>query len=199
MRDGEPRPRAGDRAELILRGAEQLFFEHGYQNVSVDEIGKAAGVSGPALYRHFKGKSAILEVLLEEVLTHLLMTTTGHRHDPWSDLRELSRDLFRYSMDNRRLIALYARERRHLAPRERRRHTRREDRYMARWDEVLERHYPRSSRFQRLTAARAAHSILMTEALYGPDEKRARELEGLVVDMAMRSVAALHGYADDER
>ena len=52
------------RRALYLQAAARLFAEHGYNGVSIDDLGVAAGVSGPALYRHFPGKEAILTELL---------------------------------------------------------------------------------------------------------------------------------------
>ncbi|ORA15718.1 TetR/AcrR family transcriptional regulator [Mycobacterium arosiense] len=54
------------RTEQVARAAAGLFQEFGYQNVSIDRIGAAVGLTGPAVYRHFKGK--------HEILVHALMT-----------------------------------------------------------------------------------------------------------------------------
>ena len=53
-----------NRRELYLKSAARLFAERGFSGVSIDELGDAAGVSGPALYRHFAGKEAVLIELL---------------------------------------------------------------------------------------------------------------------------------------
>ncbi|WP_418061901.1 TetR/AcrR family transcriptional regulator [Pimelobacter simplex] len=53
------------RREAALAAAVRLFAERGYQVVGMDDIGAAAGISGPTLYHHFPGKSAILvEVIM---------------------------------------------------------------------------------------------------------------------------------------
>ncbi|WP_262851430.1 SACE_7040 family transcriptional regulator [Mumia quercus] len=52
------------RQEQILRTAASLFAERGFHGVSVHDIGAACGISGPALYRHFAGKDAILSDML---------------------------------------------------------------------------------------------------------------------------------------
>src|SRR5690242_14418351 len=56
--------RGGSRREQILRVAAQLFARHGFHGVSIAELGAAVGVSGPALYRHFPGKEALLAQML---------------------------------------------------------------------------------------------------------------------------------------
>jgi AcrR family transcriptional regulator len=57
--NGGPRRRPSRREE-ILGIAVGLFAARGYHGVSMDDIGSAAGVTGPALYHHFAGKEAML-------------------------------------------------------------------------------------------------------------------------------------------
>ncbi|MDN3481600.1 TetR/AcrR family transcriptional regulator [Arthrobacter sp. APC 3897] len=56
----------------MLEAAASLFAERGYNGVSIEELGAAAGVSGPAVYRHFSGKPAVLSALLVGVSEDLL-------------------------------------------------------------------------------------------------------------------------------
>lgn len=52
------------RREALLLAAARLFAERGYSGVSIEELGAAAGVSGPAVYKHFPSKQAVLGALL---------------------------------------------------------------------------------------------------------------------------------------
>ena len=52
--------RPSNRRELILDAAVELFHRRGYHATSVDDIGQAVDVSGPAIYRHFSSKEEIL-------------------------------------------------------------------------------------------------------------------------------------------
>ncbi|HEV7169130.1 MAG TPA: TetR/AcrR family transcriptional regulator [Micrococcaceae bacterium] len=61
-----------NRRQAILRAAAQLFAQRGYNRVSIEDLGAAAGVSGPAVYRHFSGKQAVLAALLVGVSEDLL-------------------------------------------------------------------------------------------------------------------------------
>lgn len=61
-RSGSPRP--ASRREDILREAARLFAGHGFHGVSIEQLGAAVGISGPAIYRHFPGKNAILAAML---------------------------------------------------------------------------------------------------------------------------------------
>lgn len=61
-----------NRRASLLAAAARLFAERGFASVSTVEIGEAAGVSGPALYRHFASKDAVLEELLLDASRRLL-------------------------------------------------------------------------------------------------------------------------------
>lgn len=61
-----------ERSDAILREAARLFAESGYNGVSLEDIGAAVGVSGPAVYRHFAGKQALLGAVLVKVSDDLV-------------------------------------------------------------------------------------------------------------------------------
>ena len=50
----------------IMAAASDLFRDRGFRATSLDDIGAAAGISGPAIYRYFKSKHELLTVLIEE-------------------------------------------------------------------------------------------------------------------------------------
>ena len=56
----------------LLAAAERLFAERGFLAVRLEDIGAAAGVSGPAIYRHFPNKESLLVELLVGISTRLL-------------------------------------------------------------------------------------------------------------------------------
>jgi AcrR family transcriptional regulator len=65
------------RREAILEAAVTLFAERGYQAVGIDDIGTAAGITGPTLYHHFPGKSAILVTVITRCLDALYFDVSG--------------------------------------------------------------------------------------------------------------------------
>ncbi|HKU09956.1 TetR/AcrR family transcriptional regulator [Sinomonas sp.] len=70
-----PSPRSEAKAvrrQALLDAAAGLFAAQGFAGVSLDDIGAAVGVSGPAIYRHFAGKQAVLGALLVGVSRDLL-------------------------------------------------------------------------------------------------------------------------------
>jgi AcrR family transcriptional regulator len=65
------RPTA-DRRLQIKAVAARLFASHGFHGVTIEDIGSACGISGPALYRHFPSKDALLADLLVSISEYLL-------------------------------------------------------------------------------------------------------------------------------
>lgn len=61
------------RREQILAIAAELFAEKGFHGVSIAELGAACGFSGPALYRHFRSKDAVLAAMLVSISEELLI------------------------------------------------------------------------------------------------------------------------------
>ncbi len=61
-----------DRRLQLLSAAERLFAERGFLAVRLEDIGAVAGVSGPAIYRHFPNKESLLVELLVGISTRLL-------------------------------------------------------------------------------------------------------------------------------
>ncbi|MDP9027606.1 MAG: TetR/AcrR family transcriptional regulator [Actinomycetota bacterium] len=60
------------RRRALLAAAARLFADRGFKRVSLEELGSAVGVSGPAVYRHFPSKQAVLAALLVDVSEGLL-------------------------------------------------------------------------------------------------------------------------------
>ena len=56
--------------ERILYAALYLFSEKGYDGVGVDLIAENAGIKGPSLYRHYKGKEDIFNSMIDLVTSH---------------------------------------------------------------------------------------------------------------------------------
>lgn len=59
------------RREQLLDSAKSLFARHGFRAVRLGDIGQGAGVSGPAVYRHFESKEAVLAELLVGISEYL--------------------------------------------------------------------------------------------------------------------------------
>src|ERR1700688_1674471 len=61
-----------ERRVQLVRAATRLFAERWFRAVSMEDLAAEAGVSGPAVYRHFASKEALLADLLIDVSEQLL-------------------------------------------------------------------------------------------------------------------------------
>ncbi|HYO36599.1 MAG TPA: TetR/AcrR family transcriptional regulator [Geodermatophilus sp.] len=134
------------RREQILRAAAQLFAERGSRSVGVDDVGAAVGVTGPAIYRHFASKDAMLAEMLEGISRHLL---AGGRDrvavagpDPAAQLRALIAFQVDFALDNPALITVQDRDLGSLADDDAARVRRLQRRYVEVWVDVLARLRP---------------------------------------------------------
>jgi AcrR family transcriptional regulator len=51
--------------DRILKGAEKLFYKHGYSGVRVDDIADFVGISKKTIYNHFPNKLALVRAVIE--------------------------------------------------------------------------------------------------------------------------------------
>jgi AcrR family transcriptional regulator len=106
------------RKDHILAVAAQLFAERGYNNVGMDDLGAAIGVTGPALYYYFKGKAQLLTELLLPSSRELaenaiaIVETSGSGLDA---LARLVREHVSFVVQHPSLAIVHAHELRHLS------------------------------------------------------------------------------------
>ncbi|WP_026454265.1 TetR/AcrR family transcriptional regulator [Saccharomonospora iraqiensis] len=115
-----------DRKWQIATIAAELFCRRGYYTVGLTEIAAEAGITGPAVYKHFPSKQAILAHVAEEVsgrLDELVATARSATGTPSEQLDALIRGCARLVVERRGSVALYQRESRYLAPAEHARFT----------------------------------------------------------------------------
>ncbi|MYR05112.1 TetR family transcriptional regulator [Gordonia sp. SID5947] len=115
----EPRRRPADRRDVILRSAARAFSADGYHAVRLDDIADAAGISAPALYRHFPNKYALFAETARNLADALADATGKVPHDtdrPEVELHGLLAALTGASIENRRTGGLYHWEADYLQP-----------------------------------------------------------------------------------
>lgn len=119
---GTARDRAkAERSDAILREAAHLFAESGYNGVSLEDIGAAVGVSGPAVYRHFAGKQALLGAVLIRVSEDLIAGGTEVASASAAQderMRALIGFHVEFALGRADVIRVHDRDVAHLAPRD---------------------------------------------------------------------------------
>lgn len=142
-----PRATPGQRSERergILDVAAVAFHEKGFHGVGVDEIGRRAGLSGPAIYRHFAGKDELLASLLDEAMDELL-SAVDTTDDPQADLDRAVRHHLNFALEEHQLVGLYHREARFLADPWNTAFARRVVGYTRAWEQLITRVAPSAS------------------------------------------------------
>ncbi|MCV7353832.1 SACE_7040 family transcriptional regulator [Mycolicibacterium fluoranthenivorans] len=143
MTSETPRSRAkSDRRDQLIAAAERLIAEHGYLAVRLEDIGAAAGVSGPAIYRHFPNKEALLVELLVGISTRLLNGATdvvAANPQPQDALNGLIDFHLDFALGESDLIRIQDRDLSHLPAPAKRQVRKAQRQYVEIWVDVLRR------------------------------------------------------------
>lgn len=151
----------GARRERILASATSLFEENGFHGAGIDDIAAAAGVTGPAIYRHFKNKDAVLVALFDRLAGRLeAVLAKVETLDAREALEKLVRLHVRLAFDERALIVVYISEERNLPEAERRRVRRVQRTYVEAWAGLLAPLRPDLADEERRAAVHAAIGLL---------------------------------------
>jgi AcrR family transcriptional regulator len=182
------------RDRKILLAAQHLFHERGFNAVGMDEVGETAGITGPAIYRHFSGKDELLGTLFDEAVSALLIRV-GNREfaDPWEELAFLAKAHAEFVCEHQELAAILMRDDRSLAEPFQRRHHRRERPYTERWIGVLGRCFPDRSEDERTTATFAILKMLNSVGTWPRSARRTEGLAELLAHIAYGAAIALGG------
>jgi AcrR family transcriptional regulator len=155
------------RAELLAIAAD-LFAERGFANVTVDDIGAAAGVSGPALYHHFAGKEALLGEMLVDISEYLL--SGGRRiveHADQPVLDRLVRFHAEFAVERRSLITVHFRDLVHASDADQAKVRGLQSRYVALWADALRAESPGLDRRAAHAAVHATFGLLNSTPFSG--------------------------------
>jgi AcrR family transcriptional regulator len=179
----------GSRREVILAAAADLFSERGYPATGIDEIGEAAGISGPGVYRHFETKNQVLGEVVHRAISRVVdgvADVVGSSDDSWTVLRGLVDNMVRSVLADRSAWTVVVREQRHLEPEAARTLNRAHRLHIEEWVHALAEARPELSDADSRVIV---HGVLGVTAPFavrldsGLDEAR---LVGLLTDTAMR-------------
>jgi AcrR family transcriptional regulator len=185
------------RRDQILSAAAELFARHGFHGVGIDDIGAAVGISGPALYRHFRNKDAMLGEMLTSVSEHLLAAgqeTVDAAAGPDAALHSLVRFHVDFALDNPSLISAQARNLANLTEPDQRRVRGLQRRYVEVWVQTIRKAH---AEMAEPTARAAAHAVfgLINSTPHSRHLDR-EQMASLLYRMALASLAALNAHPD---
>jgi AcrR family transcriptional regulator len=130
-----------DRRLQLVRAATRLFAERGFRAVSMEDLAAEAGVSGPAVYRHFASKEALLADLLIDVSEQLLEqgTLRSNAASPLDALEQLISFHTDFALRDRDLIRIQDHDFANLALEDAQTVSRLQRAYLGIWVDVLQR------------------------------------------------------------
>jgi AcrR family transcriptional regulator len=188
MATSTAQPGTGRRAQ-ILAVAAQLFAKHGFHGVTIADLGAAVGVSGPALYRHFPSKEALLAEMLVGISEHLLAggqqrAASGGPREVLGALVEFQAD---FALTEPELIVVQDRDLANLPPEARHQVRQLQRRYVEIWVTALRKLHPGLSEEAARVAAHGTFGLLNST----PHTGRGPEAVTLLRRMALNALLAL--------
>jgi AcrR family transcriptional regulator len=178
------------RREQILDSAAELFAAKGFHGVSVGELGRACGITGPALYKHFPSKDAVLAEMLVSISERLLAEGRD-RVDRAGDADEALEALVAWHIDfalrHRALIVVQDRDWQSLPPEARERVRALQREYVDVWAAQLRRLHRGLHTDRARAMAHAAFGLINSTPHSGliPDDA----MRGVLHRMAMGALA----------
>lgn len=89
----------GSRKAQLLKIAAKIFAREGYTETTIDRISNEAGITGPALYRHFSSKQEMLDTICIEGIEQALDTARQIRTETELSAEEMLRKLIGTRLD----------------------------------------------------------------------------------------------------
>jgi AcrR family transcriptional regulator len=177
------------RRDQILATAAELFAARGFHGVSVSDLGAACGISGPALYKHFPSKDAMLAEMLVSISDELL--AVGRRRvaespDAAAAVRALVDWHVEFALRDRSLIVVQDRDWESLPADARERVRTLQLSYVGLWAEQLSLAHDGLPLDRARAMAHAAFGLINSTPHSGvlPDP----DMQALLRDMALRSL-----------
>jgi AcrR family transcriptional regulator len=181
---------APTRREQILATAAELFAARGFHGVSVADLGAACGISGPALYKHFASKDAMLAEMLVSISERLLAVgrerVAAASGDAGAALRALVDWHVDFALRHRPLIVVQDRDWESLPVEARERVRALQRAYVGLWASELRRLTPGLSPAAARARAHAVFGLINSTPHSGrlPDE----EMRRMLTAMALRAL-----------
>ncbi len=177
------------RRQELLSIAAGLFAAEGFANVTVDDIGDAAGVSGPALYHHFSGKEALLGEMLIDISEYLLEGGRAVVAAGGDDILErLVRFHAEFAVHDRVLITVHFRDLVHATDADQHRVRQLQSRYALLWAEELRRRQPAIDARTAQAAVHATFGLINSTPFSG--RLASAEMVDLLSAMALEALSA---------
>lgn len=184
-------PRKRRRA-IILESAAALFIERGFYATGINDIGAAAGITGPGLYRHFSSKDEILMEIFNQVWQRIAPPESDAGMPADARLRQLVDSHVSLAVNEAALVQLWLTDHVHLPPQYLARTEANYARYIKTWTAALREVRP------ELTAGEASALCIAVVGMINASTSRLPEFKPKLHRRVIYSAAvhALHAPLD---
>jgi AcrR family transcriptional regulator len=172
--------------------AARLFWDRGFHEVTMEDIGAAAGIAGPSVYTHFAGKTDLLKTAADRIGERLRVETAEIQAaalPPGPTLARLQERFAALVIDYRDLFGAYFTEGHNLPDRDRAESRRNQRALVDYWSQVVEAACPGMAAKEARIRVHAAFAV-------ANDLARTRKVAGradLVSDVRVLMDAVLRG------
>ncbi|MBF6538776.1 TetR/AcrR family transcriptional regulator [Nocardia farcinica] len=185
-----------ERRRRLLEAGARLIADRGFLGVRLDDLGAAVGISGPAVYRHFPSKEALLVELLVGVSERLLdggraVLADHDGGDPRSVIAGLVDFHLDFALGEPELIRIQDRDLDQMPDDARRRVRRTQRQYVELWVDALQRVHPRLSEGEARVRAHAVFGLMNST----PHSATASDAERVRPALREMALAALVGVS----
>lgn len=182
-----------DRRSQLLDLAAPLMASRGFHGMSVGDLGAAAGITAPALYRHFPSKQALLGALLTDISERLLAggtTCVDEATDPDDALERLVRWHVDFALTRPDLIRVQDRDFSSMTKPDKHRVRRLQRQYVELWVQQVLARTPNADE-DAVRAGIHATFGLLNSTPYSTDHLGRQAAEALLTRLALALLATL--------
>lgn len=189
--DSPSKPRTKRQREIMAAGA-QLFARRGYHAVGINDVCAELGLTGPAFYRHFGTKDALLVAILDDAISDHLESVQDlvvQHVEPLPRLEAIVGHHIDFVFDQGDAIMVWRREARVLPDSERSRIGYLQKLYVQQWVRTLRQLRPELDTETATLVCTATIALIQSSVRFSALLDRAR-LSPLLQSMAMTGLTA---------
>jgi AcrR family transcriptional regulator len=175
------------RQRELIEAAARLFAQHGYHAVGINDISGELGLTGPAFYRHYPSKEAVLVAILDDAISHHLQEVGDLARgivDPREALAAIIANHVKFVFDQTANIVTWRTEFRSLPAPDRHRLRYLQRLYTEEWVRALNQLRPELDIEQIRTMCQGAIALIQSATEFGNKLTR-EQMEPILVAMAL--------------
>jgi AcrR family transcriptional regulator len=183
----EPHEARTPRQRELIQAAARLFARHGYHAVGINDISGELGLTGPAFYRHYPSKEAVLVAILDDAISYHLQEVGDLARtikEPHAALAAIIANHVKFVLEQTANIVTWRTELRSLPAPDRHRLRYLQRLYTEEWVRTLNQLRPELDAEQARTMCQGAIALIQSATEFGNKLPR-EQVEATLTEMAL--------------